>query len=105
MTAIARLEVIPADGGSFSTGIASAIEALDEFDVSYETTATDTVVEADSADELFDAVAAAHDAVAGDRVITSLEIDEVRDREQHMDDRVASVESALGRSAKRVSSR
>ena len=101
MTAIARLEVIPAHGGSMSTEIARAIEALEEFDVSYETTATDTVVEADTVEEIFAAVQAAHTAVAGDRVITSVEVDEQRDREQHLADRVAAVETALGHSPRR----
>ena len=101
MTAIARLEVIPVHEGSLSANIATAIDALEEYDISYETTATDTVIEANSVDEIFDAVRAAHAAVDGDRVITSLEVDEQRNRDQHADDRVKSVESALGRPPRR----
>lgn len=101
MTAIARLEVIPIHEGSMSNDIARAIEAIEEFDISYETTATDTIIEADSIDELFAAVQAAHTAVDGDRVITSLEIDEHRTREQDIDDRVAAVETALGHPPRR----
>ncbi|WP_435348890.1 MTH1187 family thiamine-binding protein [Haloarchaeobius sp. HRN-SO-5] len=101
MTAIARLEVIPVHEGSLSTDIANAVEALDEFDVSYETTATDTIIEADSVDEIFAAVQAAHGAVGGDRVVTSLEIDDQRTKEQHIEDRVTAIESALGRPPKR----
>ncbi|MDG5777068.1 thiamine-binding protein [Haloarculaceae archaeon H-GB2-1] len=101
MTAIARLEVIPVHEGSQSNDIANAIDALDDYDVAYETTATDTVVEAETVDELFDAVKAAHNAVGGDRVITELEIDHQRSRDQHIGDRVAAVETALGRPARR----
>ncbi len=79
-----------------SDEIAAALEALDEFDVTYELTPMDTVVEADSIGELFDATKAAHDAVDGERVITSLEVDDQRDREQHRSDRVETVERRLG---------
>lgn len=101
MTVIARFEVIPIHDGSLSEDIARAVGALDDFDVSYELTATDTVIEAENVDEVFDAVQAAHNAVDGDRVITSLEIDEQRAREQHVEDRVESVASILGREPKR----
>ena len=101
MTVIARFEVIPVRDGSLSDDIAQAIEALDEFDVSYELTATDTVIEAGDVDEVFDAVQAAHSAVESDRIITSLEIDDYQSREQGADDRVESVASVLGREPKR----
>lgn len=100
MTVIARFEVIPVHDGSLSEDIARAVEALDDFDLSYELTATDTVIEATDVDEVFEAVQAAHNAVEGDRVISSLEVDEQRDREQHAEDRVESVASALGREPK-----
>lgn len=101
MTVIARFEVIPVRDGSLSDDIAQAIDALDEFDISYELTATDTVIEADSANEVFDAVRAAHNAVESDRIITSLEVDDYEDREQRAEDRVESVASVLGREPKR----
>lgn len=101
MTVIARFEVIPVQDGSLSEDIAQAIDALDDFEVSYELTATDTVIEAEDVGEVFDAVQAAHNAVDADRVITSLEVDEQRSREQHVEDRVESVASVLGREPKR----
>lgn len=97
MTVIARFEVIPVHDGSLSDDIAQAIDAIDEYDVSYELTATDTVIEAESADEVFEAVQAAHDAVDTDRVITSLEVDDYQTREQDAAERVESVASVLGR--------
>ncbi|QIO25266.1 MTH1187 family thiamine-binding protein [Haloarcula sp. JP-L23] len=101
MSVIARFEVIPVQDGSLSEDIAQAIDALDDFDVSYELTATDTVIEAEDIDEVFDAVHAAHNAVEASRVITSLEVDEQRSREQHVEDRIESVASVLGREPKR----
>ncbi len=101
MSVIARFEVIPVHDGSLSDDIAQAVDVLEDYDVSYELTATDTVVEAEAVDEVFEAVSAAHDAVEGDRVITSLEIDEYRDREQDAAGRVESVASVLGREPKR----
>jgi hypothetical protein len=47
MTVIARFEVIPIHDGSLSEDIAQAIEALEDYDISYRLTATDTVIEAD----------------------------------------------------------
>jgi len=102
MTAIARFEVIPVHDGSLAEDIAQAVDALEDFDVSYELTPTDTVVEADAVEEVFAAVQAAHEAVAGDRVITSLEIDEYRASDQNAEERVESVASALGREPKRL---
>lgn len=101
MTVVARFEVIPVHDGSLSENIAQAIEVLDDFDVSYELTATDTVIEADDVDEVFEAVQAAHNAVETDRVITSLEVDEHRSRDQDVENRVESVASVLGREPKR----
>lgn len=101
MTVIARFEVIPVRDGSLSEDIAQAIETIDEYDVSYELTATDTVIEAEDIGEVFEAVHAAHEAVEADRVITSLEVDERRDRDQDVEDRVESVASVLGRKPSR----
>ncbi|WP_435156090.1 thiamine-binding protein [Haladaptatus sp. DFWS20] len=101
MTAIARLEVVPVGEERLSDSIAQAISALDGYDVGYETTATDTIIEAETADELFDALKAAHGATPGGRVITSVEIDDIRGRDQRVSDRVSSVERALGRPPRR----
>jgi uncharacterized protein YqgV (UPF0045/DUF77 family) len=101
MSVVARLEVISPREESMSDAVADAVEALEGFDVSYETTPTDTVIEADSASEVFAAAEAAHAAVADDRVITAVEVDDQRTRSQRRHDRVESVERRLGRPAKR----
>lgn len=47
MTVIARFEIIPVIDGSLSDEITQAIDALDEFDILYGLTVTDTVIGAD----------------------------------------------------------
>lgn len=101
MTAIALLSVAPVTEDSMADEVAKAVAALDDFDVSYETNPMGTVIEADSADELFAAAQAAHEAVDGDRVSTVLKIDDKRTREQRAHEKVEAVEEALGREAKR----
>jgi len=102
MSVIARFEVIPVREGSMSNAIANALRALDQFPVSYQTTATDTIIEADSVEQVFAAVQAAHQAIPDDRVITSVEIDEDRRRTQAMGQRVASVQRELGHPPQRI---
>ncbi|PSP76442.1 hypothetical protein BRC81_12520 [Halobacteriales archaeon QS_1_68_20] len=96
MSVIARFEVIPVQEGSMSTAIAEALRALDRHPVSYRTTPTDTIIEADTAGQIFAAVRDAHRAIPDERVITSVEVDEDRRRPQDMGERVASVERELG---------
>jgi len=101
MTAIAMLSVAPVIEESMAEEVAKAVAALDEFDVSYETNPMGTVVEADDAETLFAAAAAAHEAVDGDRVSTVLKVDDKRTSESSAADKVAAVEDQLGRAAKR----
>lgn len=101
MTAIGELTVVPIRKGSMSTEVAKAVEALEAFDVTYETTPMGTVLEADDAAELFAAARAAHEAVDEERVITTLTVDDKRTVDQTARDKVRGVEAALGREAKR----
>jgi uncharacterized protein (TIGR00106 family) len=101
MTAIALLSVAPVIEGGMSGEVAKAVAALDDFDVSYETNPMGTVIEADDAETLFAAAAAAHDAVDGDRVSTVLKIDDKRTEDTTADRKVEAVEEHLGREAKR----
>ncbi len=101
MTTIALLSVAPVREGSMAEEVARAVEALDDFDVSYETNPMGTVIEAEEASEVFAAAEAAHEAVDGDRVSTFLKIDDKRSRDQRADEKVEAVEEALGRDARR----
>ncbi|MXV62209.1 MTH1187 family thiamine-binding protein [Natronorubrum sp. JWXQ-INN-674] len=99
MTVIALLSVAPVVEDSMSDEIAKAVDALEEYDVEYETNPMGTVIETDEIDELFAAAQAAHEAVDGDRVSTVLKIDDKRSRETSAAEKVEAVEEHLGRPA------
>jgi len=101
MTVVALLSVAPVTEDSMAGEVAKAVEALDAFDVAYETNPMGTVIEADEVGEVFAAAQAAHEAVDGDRVSTFLKIDDKRAREGSAREKVAAVEDQLGREAKR----
>jgi uncharacterized protein (TIGR00106 family) len=101
MTAIGELNVIPVRKGSMSAEIAKAVEALEPFDLAYETNPMGTIMEAETASELFAAGQAAHEAVDEERVITTLKIDDKRAVQQHGSEKVSAVERRLGREAER----
>ncbi|MEF8976329.1 MAG: MTH1187 family thiamine-binding protein [Halapricum sp.] len=100
MTLIAFLSVAPVIEESMSGEVAKAVDALDDFDVSYETTPMGTIIETDDTSELFAAAEAAHRAVDADRVETFLKIDDKRTVEQEASEKVEAVEEHLGREAK-----
>ncbi|MBP1923313.1 uncharacterized protein (TIGR00106 family) [Halorubrum alkaliphilum] len=100
MTVVALLSVAPVREGSMSGEVAKAVDALDAYDVRYETNPMGTVIEADDVDTLFAAAKAAHEAVDGDRVSTVLKIDDKRTVETTADEKVAAVEEHLGHEAR-----
>ena len=99
MTATAFLSVSPKVEGSMAPQIAKAVDALEEFEIEYETTPMGTVLEASDVEELFAAAAAAHAAVDAERVGTFLKIDDKRTVEQAASEKVEKVEQHLGREA------
>lgn len=99
MTAIAILSVAPVTEDSMSEEVAKAVAALDAVGVTYETTPMGTIIEADDADTIFSAAAAAHAAVDAERVSTFLKLDDKRGVEQSAAEKVESVEAHLGRPA------
>jgi uncharacterized protein (TIGR00106 family) len=101
MTVVAFLSVAPATGESMASEVANAVAALEEFDVTYETTPMGTTIETDDIGELFDAAQAAHEAVDGDRVGTFLKIDDKRTTDTDAAAKVEAVEAELGREARR----
>jgi len=103
MTVVALLSVAPVREGSMAAEVAKAIDALEDFDVAYETNPMGTVIEADEVGTLLDAVEAAHRAVDGDRVSTFLKIDEKRGSDATAAEKVEHVERELGRAARRSS--
>jgi uncharacterized protein (TIGR00106 family) len=99
MTVTAFLAVSPSVEGSLAPEIANALEALEEFDVEYETTPMGTILEAEDVSEIFAATEAAHEAVGGDRVGTFLKIDDKRTTDQSAQAKVDAVEDELGHEA------
>lgn len=99
MTATGFLSVSPKVDGSMAPEIAKAVDALEAFNVEYETTPMGTILEATEASELFAAAHAAHEAVDGDRVGTFLKIDDKRTVSQPAGEKVRKVEEHLGRAA------
>ena len=95
------LSVAPIDSPDvdFDAEIASAIDALEDFDVRYETHPMETTIEADDLDELLAAVQAAHEAVDAPRVATKLKIDHYREDDLAVEEKVDRVEAHLGREA------
>lgn len=100
MTCYGFLSVAPVVERSMASDVADAIEALEGYDVRYETTAMGTIVEADDSAELFAAAGAAHAAVDADRVETFLKVDDKRTVDEPADAKVAAVEDELGRPAR-----
>jgi uncharacterized protein (TIGR00106 family) len=99
MSVVALLSVAPVIEDSMASEVAAAVEALEAFDVAYETNPMGTVIEADDVDELLAAVGAAHNAVDADRVSTFLKIDDKRTEPRSADAKVDAVERELGRPA------
>ncbi|RZV11294.1 uncharacterized protein (TIGR00106 family) [Natrinema hispanicum] len=100
MTVVALLSVAPVIEDSMAGEVAKAVDALEDYDVSYETNPMGTVIEAETTDELFAAAQAAHDAVDADRVSTVLKIDDKRTRDIDAAEKVTVVEDQLGRPAR-----
>jgi uncharacterized protein (TIGR00106 family) len=101
MTITAMLSVAPLDSPEveFDAEIAKAIDALEAFDIQYETHPMETTIEADDLDELFAAVQAAHEALDAQRVSTKLKIDHFKDDDLAVEEKVDRVEAHLGREA------
>lgn len=100
MTASGFLTVSPRVEGSMAPEIAKAVDALEQFDVRYETTAMGTMLEAEDAATLFAAAQGAHEAVDSERVVTFLKVDDKRATDAPIEEKVASVEEHLGREAR-----
>jgi len=92
---IVEFSIVPLGVGiSVSKFVAEAVKVLDEEGINYEVTPMCTVFEAEDIDRALEIIAKAHKAVvkAGAmRVLTSIKIDDRRDIERKMKDKVRSV--------------
>jgi uncharacterized protein (TIGR00106 family) len=84
---------------SLSKYISAAVTALDNDGIKYELTGMGTLLESNDLGKIFSAITAAHEAVfeqGAERVATSIKIDERRDEEKTIKDKVFSVTQKLG---------
>jgi uncharacterized protein (TIGR00106 family) len=102
MTVTAMLSVAPIDSpeADFDAEIAKAIDALEDYDVRYETHPMETTIEAESLDDVFAAAQGATEAVDASRVSTKLKIDHFREEDLAVEEKVDRVETHLGRPAR-----
>lgn len=96
----AELTVIPigTDDTSISKYVAVAVSVLDQIGIKYELSGMGTSIETNDPDKLFDAVKAVHEAVFNEgamRVATHIKIDDRRDVEKTMAQKVASVQKKV----------
>jgi len=99
MAVIVEFNIIPFGAGiSVSKFLAPAIEQLDKRKVKYEITSMGTIFEAKNIEEAFHLVREAHEAVfetGVKRVVTTVRIDDRRDAEKSMKDKVKSLERMI----------
>ncbi len=96
----AELTIIPigTSGTSLSKYVAAAVSALDSDGIKYELTGMGTLLESDDLEKIFTAIKTAHEAVfntGAERVATSIKIDERRDEDKTIKDKVSSVTQRL----------
>lgn len=100
MAVIVEFSIVPLGKGiSVSEFLADALRELDKRGVRYSITPMCTIFEAESVGVAFDLVEEAHEAVfkAGvNRIVTTVKIDDRRDIERGMEEKVESLKMAIG---------
>lgn len=96
----AELTIIPigTPETSLSRYVAAAVSALDKSGVKYTITGMGTIIETDSPEKLFNSIKMAHEAVfntGAQRVATSIKIDDRRDKEETVEEKVSSVKKII----------
>ncbi|MBC7327415.1 MTH1187 family thiamine-binding protein [bacterium] len=98
---IAEITIYPIGTGSTSVGdfVANCVKVLDEMGLNYQLTPMGTVFEG-SLEEIWEAVARIHEIpfkMGCKRVVTTLKIDDRRDKPSSMRSKVEGVERRLGK--------
>lgn len=98
---IMEIKILPLGtrSASVSEYIVDAVKVLKQRNVKYELTAMGTIMEADSVERLFDFAAQMHKAALAhlDRVVTVVEIDERKDKQQTIEDKLKSAQKQLSK--------
>ena len=98
---LVELSIVPLGvGASVSKFLVPAIKELERLGVKYEVTPMCTVFEAENVEEAFNIIKAAHEAVFGEnvkRVVTTVKIDDRRDVERGMKEKVESLKKEVKR--------
>ncbi|ADP78029.1 protein of unknown function DUF77 [Methanothermus fervidus DSM 2088] len=97
---IAEISVVPVgtNSTSLSEYIAAAVSKIKEKNIKYKVSSMGTQVEVKDLEELFEVVKAAHEAVinkGADRVYTTVTIDDRRDVDKSLEERVDAVKEKL----------
>ncbi len=91
---IVEFIIVPLGEESLSGYVAEVVKLLERKGVKYQLTPMSTVMEVPTVEEAFDVIREAHEAMfqlGAKRVSTTVRIDDRRDRERHMEDKVKSV--------------
>jgi uncharacterized protein (TIGR00106 family) len=98
---IVELNIIPLGGGvSISKFLVPAINELKKRNVKYDITPMCTIFESENIGEAFDLIKAAHEVVfrvGVKRVVTTVKVDDRRDVERGMEDKVESLGEEVNR--------
>jgi uncharacterized protein (TIGR00106 family) len=99
MTVVAEVNIIPlGEGISVSKFLAPAFKVFEKRGLKYEITPMCTIFEAENIEEAFDVVGAIHEAVfrvGVKRVVTTVKIDDRRDLERSMNEKVESLKKEI----------
>ncbi|MGB9978985.1 MTH1187 family thiamine-binding protein [Methanobacterium sp.] len=98
----AELTIVPIGtcDTSISKYIAAAASALENKGINYKLTGMGTLIETNDPDKLFGAIKDAHESIfkeGAQRVETHVKIDDRRDTDKTMDEKVGSVEQKMGK--------
>ena len=91
---IVEFVVVPLGEKSLSRYVAEVVKLLERKGVKYQLTPMSTVIEVPTVKEAFEIIGEAHELMfklGADRVSTTVRIDDRRDRERKMEDKVKSV--------------
>jgi len=96
---IVEFVIVPLGEKSLSRYVAEVIKLLEKKGVKYQLTPMATIIETKTVREAFDIIEEAHELMfnlGAERVSTTIRIDDRRDRERHMEDKVKSVLEKVG---------